>query len=175
MVMPDEERARVRGYLLAQGEKYDFVDMWPRTVRGRLQLLDVLGDVSEAQARYRPAPDQWSIAEVALHILNSSTANRRMTEALAAGRDGGAERVDPPVEPTDRSIEELRRALLDDAVAWSALTSQLPEPPSFTALAPHPFFGDLHARAWYLFQRTHDIDHANQATHVKEAPGYPAG
>lgn len=175
MVLPQEERERVRGYLLAQGEKYGFVDMWPRTVRGRLQLLDAIADVSDEQARYRPDADQWSIAEVAQHILNSSAANRRMTEALAAGRDGGAERVDPPIEPTERSIDDLRRGLLEDAIAWSTLTPQLPEPPSLTALAPHPFFGDLHSRAWYLFQRTHDIDHANQVVQVKEAPGYPAG
>jgi hypothetical protein len=36
------------------------------------------------------------------------------------------------------------------------------------------FFGPLHCKAWYLFQRVHDIDHANQINAVKEAPGYPA-
>jgi len=172
--MPQDERDRVRGYLLAQGEKYGYVEMWPRTVRGRLQLLDAIAAVNEAQARFRAASDQWSIAEIAQHILKASTANRRIVEALAGGGGADGARVDPPPEPTERTIDDLRRALLEDAVEWSALTRRLPAQPSFSALAPHPFFGDLHSRAWFLFQRTHDIDHANQVGQVKEAAGYPA-
>ena len=34
-------------------------------------------------------------------------------------------------------------------------------------------FGDLHARAWHLFQRVHDLDHMNQIAAVKQDDGYP--
>jgi hypothetical protein len=34
-------------------------------------------------------------------------------------------------------------------------------------------FGDLRARAWYLFQRAHDLDHAGQIAEVKAAARYP--
>ena len=40
-------------------------------------------------------------------------------------------------------------------------------------MSPHPFFGDLHARAWYLFQRVHDQDHAQQVLTNKTIDGYP--
>ena len=50
----------------------------------------------------------------------------------------------------------------------------LPEPPSYVPTSPHGFFGELHGRAWFIFQRVHDIDHANQVNAIKETEGYPA-
>ena len=34
-------------------------------------------------------------------------------------------------------------------------------------------FGELHARAWFLFQRTHDLDHVGQIEAIKAADGFP--
>jgi len=166
-------RARVRDYLLAQGEKYTFLDLWPRVMAGRLDLLDAIGSVTDDQAAFKATADDWSIGETCQHALESSRGVQAMVARLAAGesirRDAEPGRV-PPVLPWP----ELRRALLDDSVALAGLVASLPEPPSFDALAPHPFFGDLHARAWFLFQRVHDQDHAAQARAATEAPGYPA-
>ncbi|MCH7801641.1 MAG: hypothetical protein IIC24_08905, partial [Chloroflexi bacterium] len=82
---------------------------------------------------------------------------------------------EPPREGTDLTIAEMRDLLLKDSVAWGALTDRLPEPPSFEIEAPHVFFGDLHSRAWYLFQRVHDLDHAQQIEKNKQDSGYPGG
>ncbi|MBM3140202.1 MAG: DinB family protein [Chloroflexi bacterium] len=171
--MQQEEIDRVRGYLLSQGEKRSYVELWPRAVAARLQVLDALEGVTEEQASYVPAPGEWSIREVALHVLNGSRRTQQVVAVLAAGKPATSENVDPPREATDLSIEELRRQLLRDSVDWSVLTDRLPEKPSFDAMARHQFFGELHSRAWYLFQRVHDIDHANQIAAVKQASGYP--
>ncbi|HAC19153.1 MAG TPA: hypothetical protein DCF78_11340, partial [Dehalococcoidia bacterium] len=47
--------------------------------------------------------------------------------------------------------------------------------PSLEIEARHTFFGQLHARAWYLFQRVHDLDHAQQIDKNKRDAGYPEG
>src|SRR6266851_1287860 len=90
MVQAPDEFARARSYLLTQGEKYDYVEMWPRVVSTRLQLLEALDGVGDAQAAFKPSPDDWSIREVALHVLNGSRSVQQVVEALAAGRAASA-------------------------------------------------------------------------------------
>lgn len=173
---PDtDERARIGGYLNSQGEKYTFTELWPRVVGGRLELLDALQGVSEQQAAFKPADDEWSIREVAWHALNGSRGVARLVEPMAKGETPPQrERVDPAREETAQSLAELHAALLSDSVAFGALAQTLPEPPSLEGTAPHMFFGELHCRAWYLFQRVHDQDHARQIAGIKEAAGYPS-
>jgi hypothetical protein len=170
----EEIWARTASYLRAQGEKYSFVELWPRVVRARLDLVDALDGVSEEQSSFRPAEDEWTIGEIAAHILASSQAARRIVQALVRGEHDGGEGVEAGLVPPDRPLSALRAALVEDGLAWSALTPTLPERPPLEPVTRHFMFGDLHARAWYLFQRAHDLDHAGQIAKVKEAPGYPA-
>ena len=173
---PDtDERARIGGYLNSQGEKYTFTELWPRVVAGRLELLDALQGVSEQQAAFKPADDEWSIREVALHALNGSRGVARLVEPLAKGETPPQrEQVDPAREETARTLAELRAELLSDSVAFGALAQTLPEPASLERTALHIFFGELHCRGWYLFQRVHDQDHAGQIGGIKEVAGYPS-
>ncbi len=163
----------IRGYLQSQGEKYSFVEIWPRAVRARLEVIDALDGVGEAQAAFKPGTEDWSIREVALHVLRGSHSVRALVTALAQGQSAPSGRVDPPRESAESPIAALREQLLRDGVEWSAAIVDLPERPPLEPVAPHSTFGDLHARGWYLFQRTHDIDHANQITAVKESSGFP--
>ncbi len=146
-------------------------------VAARLELLDTLDGVTDEQAAFKPSPDDWSIREVALHILRGSRGTRGLVERLSAGETpatGGGRVFEPPKEETEAPIASLREELLRDGVAWCVATEQLPPRPALEPTAPHPMFGELHARAWYLFERVHDLDHANQIKAVKAAPGYPA-
>ena len=176
----DAQRAefeRIHAYLSGQGEKYDCAALWRRIVAARLELLDALDGVTDEQAAFKPSPDDWSIREVAQHILKSSRGTRGLVQRLAAGEGPGAgdDRVfETPHEATDVPIQSLRDELLHDGLAWAAATEDLPPRPALEPTAPHMMFGPLHARAWYLFERVHDIDHANQVKAVKAAPGYPA-
>ena len=168
-----EEARRVRSYLQAQGERYTFAEMWTRLIRARVALMDAAEGVSQTQAEFRPDADEWSIAEVLHHLVTSSGRVADLVEALSRGESANPERIDPPREETTLTIDELRAKLRDDSIAWSALTERLPPAPATTPTAPHSFFGDLHARAWYLFQRVHDLDHAGQIAKNKQAGDYP--
>ena len=169
-----EESARVSAYLLTQAEKYTWLELWPRVVQGRLEFLDAIRGVGEEQADFRPAPGDWTIREVAQHVLTSSQAVAGLIAALVAGEPGpDVERADRARELASASLADLRRDLLRDSVAFSGIAARFPDDVSLEPTAPHPFFGPLHCRAWFLFQRVHDQDHARHVGSIKQAPGYP--
>lgn len=169
------EYARMHQYYDTQGQKYSFKELWPRAMKARLQLLDELDGVTDVQAEWSPAPEEWSIKEVALHILNNSRSTRRVVRALSAGQSTDTAGIEPPRETTSATVEELRNELRDDGIEWSAVVLDLLPQPPLTPTARHSMFGELHTRAWYLFQRTHDLDHQGQIDKVKAAPGFPSG
>ena len=165
MTTEPDEAERVRSYLQSQGEKYTFAEIWVRFVKARIALIDAVYDVDQGQADFLPDADEWSIAEVLNHVVASSGRISEIVDALANGASTSPGIIDPPREETSQSIEELRERLTLDSLRWSA--------PSTELTAPHPFFGQLHAREWLLFQRIHDLDHAGQVEKNKVAEGYP--
>ena len=177
MISPElqAEYDRMHQYYENQGEKYSFKELWPRAVKARLELLDALDGVSDLEAEWSPAPEEWSIKEVALHILNNSRSTRRVVRALSSGQATDTAGIEPPRQTTSASVATLRTELRDDGIEWSAVILDLPSRPPLTPTARHSMFGELHARAWYLFQRTHDLDHQGQIAKVKAAPGFPSG
>ncbi len=175
MVSPQQqaEYDRMHGYYVSQGEKYTCAELWPRATAARLDLLAALDGVTDKQAEWSPSAEDWSIKETALHILKNSRAGRGLVQRLATGEQGDSSGIEPPREATTASIEQLRADLREDGMQWASLLLGLPPAPPPTPTAPHSMFGELHARAWYLFQRTHDLDHRGQIEQVKAAPGYP--
>ena len=167
------EEARVRSYLQSQGERHTFAELWTRLIKARVSVMEAAEGVTQEQADFRFHPDEWSISETLHHLATSSGRVAELVESLSRGEVLDTGRIDPPREDTALSIEELRTLLRDDAIAWTALTHRLPPSPPTAPTAPHSFFGELHARAWYLFQRVHDLDHAGQIAKNKAAEGYP--
>ena len=175
----DDEIQRVSSYLLAQGEKYRWLELWPRVVAARIEFLNTLNRVTPEQAAWKPAEDDWSIEEVAQHVLDGSRRCADLVTQLSLGREPtltpqeiGA--IDPAQRAADLPFPDLVDALLVDARAFGNVIDGLPEPPAFEPTRPHPFFGELHGRAWFMFQRVHDLDHVNQVNAIKETEGYPA-
>ena len=162
MTTGSDQAERVRSNLLSQGETHTFAEIWVRFANARLELIDSVCEVDQEQADFRPNEDEWSISEVLSHLVASSETVSEIVDALSRGAIPSLGRIDPPREETALSIDELRERLTLDSLRWSALAERLPPAPSTDLTAPHPFFGELHARAWLLFQRIHDIDHAGQ-------------
>jgi uncharacterized damage-inducible protein DinB len=170
---PQSEAERMLQYYTTQGERNTFREIWPRAIEARMNLLECLRKVSDDEGAWAPSKDDWSVKEVAHHILNSSRAVNRLVKALSAGETGDSSNIDPPRETTDASIGELIEQLRDDGIEWTNVIAGLPPTPPLQPTSPHPMFGELHARAWFLFQRTHDLDHAGQINAIKTAAGYP--
>ena len=174
MVRDNEEDSRVISYLSSQGEKYSFKEMWPRVVQARIDLLNEIQGVNNIQAIFRFSENEWSILEIAHHILKSSERVLNVVENLATkGTIENNLDIDPPRESTELTLQEIHDNLLDRGLDLSSLTPNLPERPSTMPTSDHSIFGPLHARSWYLFQRLHDIDHMKQIQKNKIHPDYP--
>lgn len=174
----DDEIQRVASYMLGQAEKYSWLELWPRVVAGRLEFLDSIARVTPEQAAWKPAENDWSIAEVAQHVLDGSRRTYDLALSLSQGREPTLEAqaigaVDP--ERRDAQLEwgALRDALTLDSIQFSQVVRDAPEPPNLERRVAHPFFGPLHGRAWFMFQRVHDQDHARQVAAIQESDGYP--
>ena len=169
MTTGSDQAERVRSYLLSQGERYTFAEVWVRFAKARIALIDSVAEVDQEQADFRPDEGEWSISEVLNHLVTSSEKVSEIVEALSRGVTPRPGRIDPHREDTSLGIDELREMLTLDSLRWSALVERLPPAPSTVLTAPHPFFGEIHARAWLLFQRVHDMDHAGQVEKNKRA------
>lgn len=166
---PDQER--VRAYLLALSERESWLELWPRVLGARVELIDLLHRLTPEQATYRPAPEEWSILDAATHAAEVAWGVLATVERL-----GGATAPTPAPLPAagPHTAERLRLDLVRNAIALSTVPQRLPERPPLEPTAPHMFFGELHCKAWFLFQRVHDQDHVGQIRTIQSAPGYPA-
>lgn len=163
----------------------------------RKLFLDSIAGLSEAQWRFKPAPDAWSIAEVAEHITVSEEAIfDRITKQMLAGPAapekkaevaGKDEKVIQAVvsrqqkfqapeflKPSNRwkTPEEMIRhfkARRDQSIAFIDKTQDELR----TRLANHPALGTLDAYQWFLLLSAHTERHTNQIKEVKANPKFP--
>jgi hypothetical protein len=155
-------------------------------------FLHAIEDLSEAQLRFKPEQDRWSIAECIEHI---AAAEDRMLELVAKGvpnpqgvsldpekdmRLAAAAVVDrrrkfsAPVEPAVhlRSTEDARaqfRGARERSIAWTrACTSDLRR--LFTI---HPVAGEIDCYRCALMLALHPARHAAQIEELKRDPVFP--
>ena len=167
------EEQRVRDYLISQGGKYPFGELWVRSIAARLELIKEVTDVNQNQADFSFDSAEWTISEILEHVMTSTHTVTNLISELAIGNTGDSSNIDPPRKVSNLSIDELRKGLLDGAFKWTSMTDNLPFMPNMDQMSNHSFFGDLHAGAWYLFQRVHDLDHLNQIRNNKSHTDYP--
>jgi hypothetical protein len=157
-------------------------------------FFDAVNGLTEAQWKYKPSPERWSIAECAEHIALSEDFLRGIVEKKVLTGPSGTQ------SPEDRKQldEKVLRMVTDRSSKFKA-----PEPvaPKST-LAPkaalahfkqsrkktadlakradlrdhaasHPAFKELDAHQWLLFLSGHTARHTAQILEVKADPGFP--
>ncbi len=167
------EEQRVREYLISQGEKYPFKELWIRAIGARLELIKEVSDVNQHQADFSYDKDEWTISEILEHVISSTSRVTDLISDLARGGIGDSSNIDPPRQLSHSKIDELRQRILGGALEWTTMTDNLPDTPNMETNSNHGFFGDLHAGGWYMFQRVHDLDHLNQIRNNKSHVDYP--
>jgi hypothetical protein len=162
----------------------------------RQAFLASISGVSEAQWKFKAAPDRWSIAEVAEHIAISETTilqlvTDRILKSPAAPRDPNAISDAKLLEGLlDRSSKFQAPEMLKPASRWAtrdALAKDFAAAREKTAAyvrttnddlhghsAPHPVFKTLDGSQWILLLSGHAARHTAQIEEVKTSPGYPA-
>jgi hypothetical protein len=172
-MVTDDARQRLVSYLGHQASK-DVPALLGLIDEQRARLLVLLDGVSKEQADFRPAPDQWSIADVLRHVIAAEEGVALIVESLARGvvpegqRALGSHIPDEgqPLAALVGRLRAARRDLLERVQAW-------PASPDLATTFEHPFFGPLNCKGWLAFQRLHDADHIGQLEQIKAAAGYP--
>ena len=170
----NEEQARIRGYLVAQGAKLS-----PAAIVEKVQaaMADLrAGAVAVPAARFaeRPAPEEWSGNEVMAHVVAADGYFGGGIQRLLSGQQ-------PAARPGGRGVEG---APLLTAEAWCKALAQQRDALFATVLAAdpdavsdqrieHPMFGPLTWRETLLFTRLHDLDHAGQLQKIATAFAAP--
>ena len=157
-------------------------------------LVAATKGLSEAQLKFKPSPDRWSVAEVMEHLaliedlINQGIFTRLPTApAPAAGWD--AAQVDAMVlaKMTDRSTKAKapepavptgRWAPAESLEHFLAARAQtvtfLKSTPDLRAhVVSHPVFGPMDGYEWILAVASHTERHTKQILEVKADAGYP--
>jgi uncharacterized damage-inducible protein DinB len=162
----------------------------------RQRLLDAISGLSDAQWRFKPGPDRWSIAEVTEHLAVSEPvlfneikdgivkappvavpAEKKISDekVFELTLDRSVKNMAPDMlQPTGRwsTREDLTKAFLD--VREQTLNYMRTTKDDLRAHAEyHSGLGTPDAFQWLLFISAHTARHTLQIEEVKAAPGYP--
>ena len=163
----------------------------------RQQFLAAIANVSEAQWKWKPSPERWSVGEVAEHIVKAEaglfanvklalatpadaeweTKTRGKTETIEmvmAPRLGKATAPEPLVPggkmtraEAREQFEKLRAEIMKFAQETGAPLKE------HLAKHPMPMFDPLNAYQWLIYAPLHTERHVKQIAEVKGTSGYP--
>lgn len=176
---------------LAQAER-DYAVRY--LTESRNGVADAVKGLSEAQWKFKPVPDRWSIAEIVEHLAvtedlvskkvlvdlpaapaPSASHNARQVDALVLAKmnDRSVKAQAPPqIVPTGRwSPSGALQHLLDSRAQTIALFEAMPDPRHH--VIDHPAFGPLDGYEWVLVVAAHSARHTQQILEVKSDPNFP--
>ncbi len=154
--------------------------------------------LSEAQWKWKPAPERWSVGETAEHIVLAEAmlfdfAQKAMaappnpdweeqtkgkTEFIIRvmpSRQGKAIAPEPIVPRQGLTYEQVKERFEKQRVAILKFASDTQLPiKEHTAVHPFPVFGTLNAYQWLIYVPLHTIRHDKQIAEVKATAGYPS-
>lgn len=165
----------------------------------RKQFLDAMDGLSEAQWKWKPAADRWSVGEVAEHIAVSEQfilegavektiqGPRAAADVLekTKGKDESIQKSVPDRTRRFQAPEPLMPAarFADRAALTAAFKERRDRTIAFVEKTPaelrlyvvkHPALGELDAYQWILLIAAHSERHTRQLLEVKETSGFPA-
>jgi hypothetical protein len=160
-------------------------------------FLKSIAGLSEKQWKFKPAPDRWSVAEVAEHIAVSESLifamvqRQIMTSAAAPEKRAEDKMTDEQIlqRIPDRSHKAQAPEFLKPTSRWATqaeLIRAFEESRKATMdyvrttnddlrdhFGPHPIFGPLDAYQWILLISAHSERHTKQIEEVKADPNFP--
>jgi DinB family protein len=160
-------------------------------------FLKSIAGLSEKQWRFKPAPDRWSVAEVAEHIAVSESSlfalvqKQIMTSPAAPEKRAAVAGKDEAVlqRVPDRSHKAQAPEFLKPTNRWATqaeLTKAFEDSRKATMdyvrttnddlrdhFFDHPLLGTMDAYQWILLISAHSERHTKQIEEVKADPNFP--
>jgi hypothetical protein len=161
----------------------------------RQGVIEATKGLSEAQWKFKPAADRWSVAEIVEHIalaedLFLNDVRKRLESAPAGAPDRDPKQTDamilakvpdrstkvqapPPLLPTGKWKQDIvlehflgsRRQTVSFLKSATDLRSHV---------VNHPALGPLDSYEWVLAVAAHSARHTEQILEVKADPNFPA-
>lgn len=179
---------------LAQGERDYALSALHAT---RKQVIDTVSGLSEAQLKWKPAPNVWSVMEIAEHIeITEETLPQTVAAAMKSPAAPEKKKPDPrqtdyalmknvpvrsekqhapeSIQPKGRfknsaGLLQAFRAARDKNIAYVRETKD----DLRDHFATHPALGDLDGLQWCILIAAHSERHVNQMKEVMANPGFP--
>ena len=166
----NEEQARIRSYLVAQGAKLTPAAIVEKVQAAMTDLRAAAAAVPPARFAERPEPEEWSGNEVMAHVVAADGyfgggICRVLAGQSPAGRPEGRGVEGAPV----RTAEAWYGLLCKQREALFAAVRAADPAAASDQRIDHPMFGPLSWRATLLFTRLHDLDHAGQLQKIAAA------
>ena len=163
----------------------------------RKEFLAAMEGITDEQWNWKPAPDRWSVGEVAEHIVLAEAAlfgnvkkalasdpspdwesktkgKTELIERVMAPRLGKAQAPEPLVPKATMTPAQVReRFERQRATIVEFVTSTDEALKEHIAEHPFPTFGVLNAYQWLIYVPLHTMRHNKQIAEVKAASGYP--
>src|ERR1044071_4131101 len=159
--MTAEERAKVTGWL----------------ADSRREFLAAIDGLSDAQWKWKPAPERWSVAEVAEHIVlaeasqfgnvqkalasaptpdweKQTGSKTQLLEAVLAPRQGKAQAPEALVPGGSMTVQQVRERFLKQREAIDKFVAESTAPLKQYTIA-NPFFGPLNGYQWLIYAPLH--------------------
>jgi hypothetical protein len=161
------------------------------------EFLAAIDGLTDAQWKWKPAPDRWSIAEVAEHVVLAEAAQfgnaksamaspaapdweartkgkTEFIEMVMAPRMGKATSPEPLVPGGNMTQKQVRERFESQRLEIVKFAKETQEPlKEHLAKHPMPMFDPLNAYQWLIYAPLHTMRHDKQIAEVKATAGYP--
>ena len=159
----------------------------------RQGVLDATKGLSDAQWKFKPAPDRWSVAEVLEHITVAEdylfeNGAEKALKGPASAPDRDSKKMDAAILAMvpDRSVKRQAPDQLVPTGRWSpaetlehfeksrARTIEfLKDTPDLRGHTSDSPFGPMDSYEWIVFISAHSERHTKQILEVKADPNFP--
>ena len=178
------EQVRAREYLDAMGSRLTAPKVRERVAAGFAALESFLDGVTEAEARLRALPGEWSIQEVADHLVETHRPSLEELRDLLAGRrpegepiPAGLQSRHPLARRWTELLGELKRLQKEVVGALDKVPDMLTGARAPVVMVvnvkevdgtetPLHWIEELDWKAYAIVFRLHALDHLNQAKKV---------
>jgi DinB superfamily len=161
------------------------------------ETLEALEKLSDAQLKFKPAPERWSVLECAEHIMLSEAllfeavkravdtkpnpdweaktkGKTEFLEDVLAGRKGKAQAPESIVPSGKLSREQVIQKFKEARAITLKFAEQTQVPlKEHTLDHPSPVFGTLNGYQWLIYIPLHNVRHNKQIAEVKADANFP--
>ena len=177
----------------------DVAEVFDSIEKTRSRLYERVNGLSEEQSRFRPADDQWSVAEIAEHLSLTESRLLQLLQYLVEQNEATAAPMDENaaiapislesfaaqlpakinaaeiVQPTGNlSLEEAIQSLRQTREALVALKPRLQSRDFTSVLYSRESFGPFTPYQLVAFIGFHEVRHLNQIAALVSSESFPA-